>query len=89
MKTTITTLTLAAILALPLAASADEYDDTESHPMRLAAYLIHPIGLAFEWALFRPLHLLASANPTTEYIFGHEEHNQNAEKGFDPAFRQY
>ena len=47
----------------------DEYDDSESHPLRVAAYLVHPIGVALEWAIFRPFHYLVSL-PGADVVFG-------------------
>jgi hypothetical protein len=69
------TLALAATLAgAPATARAhDAYDDSESHPLRLAAYALHPAGWALEWAVMRPLHFLVS-NPGLERIFGHVPH---------------
>ncbi|HJQ83357.1 MAG TPA: hypothetical protein VKA21_04730 [Candidatus Binatia bacterium] len=51
----------------------DAYDDSESHPLRLAAYGLHPVGWALEWVAMRPLHFLVS-NPRVEHIFGHVPH---------------
>jgi hypothetical protein len=77
MKRSITCLTLVAVLALygsALAFPKDEYDDSESHPLRLAAYIINPLGVGLEYAIFRPIHWLVSLNETTELIFGHRPH---------------
>lgn len=48
----------------------DCYSDIESHPFRLVAYAVHPIGVALEWAIMRPLHWAVS-RPSTAPIFGH------------------
>jgi outer membrane protein OmpA-like peptidoglycan-associated protein len=56
------------------ALAGDEYDDSQSHPLRVTAYLMHPAGVAIEWLLARPFHWLVSATPTQEYIFGHRPH---------------
>ena len=74
MKSTFALFALAAILALPAAARADEYDDSQAHPLRVAAYLVHPVGVLMEWVIFRPFHMLTSASPDTEYAFGHKPH---------------
>jgi peptidoglycan-associated lipoprotein len=58
----------------PAFAAADEYDDSQSHPLRVAAYLAHPFGVLIEWLLARPGHFLVSATPELEYIFGHRPH---------------
>jgi len=51
----------------------DAYDDSESHPLRLAAYAVHPIGWLLEWSVMRPLHFLVS-HPQLEPITGHVPH---------------
>jgi len=48
----------------------DCYRDEESHPFRVISYLINPIGVGLEWAIFRPMHWLVS-RPSTAPIFGH------------------
>lgn len=65
-----------SVLTLPASALAvaDEYDDTQSHPLRVATYLMHPIGYAAEWLFFRPFHyLVASSGP----VFGHRPHGES------------
>ena len=62
------------VLALSLAprASADTYSRGNSdHPLRYIAYVLHPIGVAGEYLVLRPLHQLISRDPGPE-IFGHE-----------------
>jgi hypothetical protein len=75
MKKLVGTLTLALGLAcMPVRADAhDAYDDSQSHPLRLAAYVIHPVGFALEWLVTRPIHFLVS-QPKLEPIFGHVPH---------------
>jgi hypothetical protein len=51
----------------------DRYDDSQSHPLRVVAYFVHPVGYALEWMIFRPLHWVV-AQPNLEAIFGHEYH---------------
>lgn len=78
MRSTIALLALLGTLTMPtLARAADEYDDSQSHPLRVATYLVHPVGVALEWVIFRPFHLLTSSNPDTEYVFGHRPHGEN------------
>ena len=57
-------------------AAPDEYDDSQSNPLRVAAYLLHPVGWLAEWTLFRPLHFLVSATEPLEEFFGHHSHPQ-------------
>jgi hypothetical protein len=51
-------IVLAAWLAtMPAGVLAhDAYDDSQSHPLQLAAYALHPVGLAIEWLVMRPIH---------------------------------
>ena len=58
---------------LSFAGGADDYDDSQSHPLRLAAYIIHPIGWTLEWLVTRPFHELV-AQPDLAPIFGHASH---------------
>jgi len=53
----------------------DEYDDSQSHPLRIAAYLIHPIGWLAEWLIYRPFHLMVSGTEPQEALFGHRPHS--------------
>jgi pyruvate/2-oxoglutarate dehydrogenase complex dihydrolipoamide acyltransferase (E2) component len=57
-------------LAGPTLAYHDDYDDSESDPLRVAAYILHPVGYTLEWLLFRPMHALVS-QPDLEPISGH------------------
>ncbi len=52
---------------------ADDYDDSQSHPLRIAAYLMHPIGYTLEWLVTRPFHELV-AQPDLAPVFGHTSH---------------
>ena len=68
---------VAALLAWPLSAAADDYDPQRAgHPLRVAAYVLHPVGVAFDWLLFRPAHWLGSL-PVLRTVFGHDvEHDR-------------
>jgi hypothetical protein len=71
------------LMAGPATVSAhDAYDDSESHPLRLVAYAVHPIGYAVEWLAMRPLHFLHSQRQL-EKIFGHVAH-ENPYGGYEP-----
>ncbi len=52
----------------------DAYDDSQSHPLRVLAYVLHPAAVLLEWTIFRPLHILVSGTPELEYVFGHNPH---------------
>jgi hypothetical protein len=60
----------------------DAYDDSESNPLRLAAYALHPVGWMIEWAAMRPLHFVVS-NPGLERMFGHVPH-ESPFGGYEP-----
>jgi hypothetical protein len=64
-------LLAAALLLSALPASADEYDPRRAgHPLRIIAYALHPVGVAFDYLLFRPAHWLGHQEPLRT-IFGH------------------
>ncbi len=58
----------------PALAAPDEYDDSQSHPLRVAAYLLHPVGFILEWTIFRPFHYIVSSSEPAEAFFGHKPH---------------
>jgi hypothetical protein len=67
-------LALCGLLASSSAyAVPDEYDDSQSHPLRIAAYLVHPVGYVLEQVIFRPFHYLVSQNGADD-VFGHTPH---------------
>src|SRR3982751_6973156 len=55
-------------------AGPDPYDDSQSHPLRIAAYLVYPAAFLTEWLVFRPFHFLVSATEAQEAFFGHHNH---------------
>ncbi len=67
---------LVGLTARPAVAVPDDYDDTQSHPIRIIAYLASPIGFTLEWLIFRPFHYLVS-RPALEPVFGHTPHGEN------------
>jgi hypothetical protein len=56
-----------AALVMLLAASpvtAEEYDETYTgHPLRIVAYILHPVGVILDTLIFRPFHWLGSHEP--------------------------
>jgi hypothetical protein len=46
-----------------------EYTQEDSHPLRIIAYILSPIGFVLEWTIARPLHWIAT-NPYTPPVFG-------------------
>ncbi|MFP6664178.1 MAG: hypothetical protein VCC00_08270 [Deltaproteobacteria bacterium] len=63
---------MVSLLATP-AMAVDDYDDSQANPLRLIAYVLHPIGYAVEWLFTRPIHRLF-AQEDLEPIFGHVPH---------------
>jgi outer membrane protein OmpA-like peptidoglycan-associated protein len=55
-------------------AGPDPYDDSQSNPFRIAAYLLYPAAFLTEWIIFRPFHYLVSATEAQEAFFGHNPH---------------
>ena len=60
--------------SVPSFAASDEYDDSQSHPLRIVAYLAYPAAFLTEWLVFRPFHFLVSATEPQEAFFGHRPH---------------
>ena len=65
---------LLTLASTPVFAYPDEYDDSQSNPFRIAAYLVHPVGWLAEWLIYRPFHLLVSGTEPQEAFFGHHPH---------------
>lgn len=80
MKRLIAAVLLGIVLtcsAGPAAAVRDDYDDMQSYPLRVAAYLIYPVGFTLEWLIFRPFHYVVS-QPYLDKVFGHRPHEEIA-----------
>ena len=53
-----------AMLAGATPAAAEEYNhDRTGHPLRVLAYVVHPIGVILDTLIFRPAHWIASHEP--------------------------
>ena len=69
---------LAGGLALVLLASAgpalaDDYQPKRAgHPLRIVAYVLHPIGVAIDYLILRPVHWVGSHEPF-KTVFGHTD----------------
>lgn len=53
--------------------TAPRYRESESHPLRVLAYVVHPIGWVAREVLFRPLSYFASSTETTRSVMGYRE----------------
>lgn len=61
-----------ALCVAPSSASAHDYNRNDSdHPLRYVGYALHPIGIAIEYTVLRPIHHLVS-QPNASIWFGHE-----------------
>jgi outer membrane protein OmpA-like peptidoglycan-associated protein len=49
------------------------YRESESHPLRILAYIVHPIGWLAREVIFRPFSYFASSTPETREIMGYRE----------------
>jgi hypothetical protein len=69
---------LGLVLALPLVlggapAQADDYSELRAgHPLRIVAYILHPVGVAIDYLILRPAHWLGSKEPV-KTIVGHRD----------------
>jgi len=65
-------LSLSLLAPVPTA-EADEYEsDRSGHPVRVLAYLLHPVGVALDYLVMRPAHWLGHHEPFRT-LFGHED----------------
>lgn len=66
------TLLVAFFSLAPAVARADEHDPTRTgHPLRIVAYILHPVGVALDYLIMRPAHWVVEREPFRT-IFGHE-----------------
>ena len=70
-------LAVALVLAFSVGgapALADEYDPNYAgHPLRIVAYVAHPVGVLLDYLIFRPVHWIGSHEPI-KTIFGHQDY---------------
>lgn len=53
--------------------TAPRYRESESHPLRVLAYVVHPIGWVAREVFFRPFSYFASSTETTRSVMGYRE----------------
>ena len=62
----------ALILLAATPALADRYEpDRAGHPLRIVAYVVHPIGVMVDYLVLRPFHWVGEHEPFLT-LFGHE-----------------
>jgi hypothetical protein len=77
------TLLLLLALALPATAGAREYRARRSgHPLRIVAYVLHPIGYVLDRLIFYPAWWIAQ-NDSVGALVGMERTVQAVEEGVD------
>lgn len=52
---------------------APAYRESESHPLRILGYLLHPVGWVAREAVFRPISYLASSTVESRSILGYRD----------------
>lgn len=60
-----------ALAATPVAAD-DHRPERAGHPLKVVATILHPIGVAIDYLIFRPAHWLANREPV-KTLTGHDE----------------
>lgn len=53
--------------------TAPRYRESESHPLRIIAYIFHPVGWLAREVVFRPLSYFASSTELTRSVMGYRE----------------
>ena len=53
--------------------TSPRYRASEEHPIRIASYLLHPIGWVLRETITRPFSYFMSSTPATRSIFGYRE----------------
>jgi hypothetical protein len=61
------------VAATPGEAKAEQYDPQKAaNPIRIAAYILHPVGVLLDYGLVRPCYWVVRHEPFST-IFGYEE----------------
>jgi outer membrane protein OmpA-like peptidoglycan-associated protein len=53
--------------------TSPRWRESEEHPLRVVAYVLHPVGWVAREVLFRPLSWFASSTETTRSVMGYRE----------------
>jgi len=69
-----------SIVAVSVPSMANRYKRGASdNPFRIVTYVVHPVGIALEYVITRPIHWLAS-QPNFDVAMGHQVPHYPAEK---------
>jgi hypothetical protein len=77
-----------ALVAMSIPSHAHRYDRANDNPARLIGYIAHPVGLALEYAVMRPMHWLVS-QPNLDVAFGHHAYVEDDGTYFEWAHANY
>ena len=81
---------VALFLAVPAKSRAHSYDpDDSDYPLRYIAYVVHPVGVAIQDWVLRPIHRFVSKTQTRAYWFGHEPREGSLSRSAAPQGRQH
>ena len=69
-------LVLIFTLITPVVFAHDFDRTTSDNPLRYVAYFCHPIGIAAEYLVLRPIHYLVS-RPNVDILTGHVTHKND------------
>ncbi len=86
-RNVLVSLVVAASVVLPAAAqdmlpadnglatyhTSPRYRESESHPLRIVAYVLHPVGWVLREVIFRPFSYFASSTEVTRSVLGYRE----------------
>ncbi len=53
--------------------NSPDYRETESHPLRIVAYMLHPVGWALREGVFRPWSAFVAETKLTRSVFGYRD----------------
>jgi hypothetical protein len=64
---------MALLCTWTVPAAGEEYQpDDAGHPLRIAGYIVYPVGVIFDYLLLRPMYWVGSHEPFRT-LFGREE----------------
>jgi hypothetical protein len=62
-------LLVVMVLSSTAPALATDYDKKRSgHPLRVLAYIAHPVGVILDWVIFRPFYWIGNQEPVKTLV---------------------